>query len=101
MNPDAYNRLRSHVDFLESLLTVLVIALFVLAIFGIHDALVIALAVAIAAGLLNLHHQHRTLSRYACSNCGQSPHYKFDHRTGEHCDPATAHCLQCGQRLSQ
>ncbi|OLU35682.1 hypothetical protein [Pseudomonas sp. PA27(2017)] len=101
MNPDAYNRLRSHVDFLESLLTVLVIALFVLAIFGIHDALVIALAVAIAAGLLGLHHQHRKLSRYACSNCGQSPHYKFDHRTGEHCDPATAHCLQCGQRLSQ
>lgn len=101
MDKDAYNRLRHHVDFLQSLLGVLVIALFVLVIFGASDAMVIALAMIIAGGLLNLYRQHQLLVRYSCPNCGKSPHHKVDDRAGEHHDPGTASCLHCGQRLME
>ncbi|TBU72002.1 hypothetical protein DNK06_23025 [Pseudomonas daroniae] len=101
MTPDDYNRLRKHVDFLESLLAVLVIALFVLAMFRPDGELLIALAVVIAGVLLSLYRQHRTSSRYACPGCGESPHSKTDGVAGERHDPATPNCLHCGQRLSE
>ncbi|SDG83147.1 hypothetical protein SAMN05216588_101110 [Pseudomonas flavescens] len=101
MDQNTYNRLRKQVDFVKSLLAVLVIALFVLALLGPHDALVTALAVVIGGGLLNLYRQHRILLRYICPNCGESPHHKVDDRAGEHHDPGTASCLHCGQRLME
>jgi len=101
MDQNAYNRLRHHVDFLQSLLGVLVIALFVLVIFGAPDAVVIVLAVIIAGGLLNLYRQHQLLVRYSCPRCRKTPHHRFDERAGDYHDPATANCLHCGQRLMQ
>ncbi|UQY35224.1 hypothetical protein K8U54_01600 [Pseudomonas fulva] len=101
MDQNAYNRLRSQVDFLESLLAVLVIALFVLTISGAPDFAVIILAVIIACGLLNLYRQHQLLERYTCPNCRNTPHQKFDERAGDYHDPATADCLHCGQRLTE
>ncbi|AEF22822.1 hypothetical protein [Pseudomonas fulva] len=101
MSQNAYNRLRSQVDFLESLLAVLVIALFALAIVGAPDFAVITLAVIIGGGLLNLYRQHQLLERYSCPNCGESPHHRVDERAGYYHDPATANCLHCGQRLKE
>ncbi len=101
MDKDAYNRQRHHVDFLQSLLGVLVIALFVLVIFGASDAVVIALAVIVAGGLLNLYRQHQLLLRYTCPQCRNTPHHKVDDRAGEQHDPGTASCLHCGQRLME
>ncbi|PZW44704.1 hypothetical protein [Pseudomonas sp. URMO17WK12:I2] len=101
MDQNAYNRLRKQMDFVKSLLAVLAVALFVLALFGLDDALAIALAVVIGGGLLNLYRQHRILLRYRCTKCGESPHHKVDDRTGEHHDPGTASCLHCGQRLME
>ncbi|WP_070887080.1 hypothetical protein [Pseudomonas argentinensis] len=101
MDKDAYNRQRHHVDFLQSLLGVLVTALFLLVAFGASDAVVIALAVIIAGGLLNLYRQHQLLERYTCPNCRNTPHHKVDERAGDYHDPATANCLHCGQRLKE
>lgn len=100
MDQNAYNRLRSQVDFLDSLLAVLVIALFVLAISGAPDFAVMTLAVIIAGGLLNLYRQHQLLERYSCPKCGESPHHRIDERAGVYHDPATANCLHCGERLT-
>lgn len=100
MDQNAYNRLRSQVDFLESLLAVLVIALFVLAISGAPDFAVITLAVIIAGGLLNLYRQHQLLEGYTCPQCRNTPHHKVDERAGDYHDPATANCLHCGERLT-
>ena len=101
MSQNAYNRLRSQVDFLESLLAVLVIALFVLAIFGAPDFAVITLAVIIGGGLLNLYRQHQLLECYSCPNCRNTPHHRVDERAGYYHDPATANCLHCGERLTE
>jgi predicted RNA-binding Zn-ribbon protein involved in translation (DUF1610 family) len=101
MSQNAYNRLRSQVDFLESVLAVLVIALFVLAISGAPDFAVITLAVIIGGGLLNLYRQHQLLERYSCPNCGESPHHRIDERAGEQHDHGTTSCLHCGQRLME
>ena len=101
MNKDDYNRQRQHVDFLQSLLGLLVIALFVLVIFGASDAMVIALAVIITGGLLNLHRQHQLLERYSCPNCHNTPHHRVDERAGYYHDPATANCLHCRERLTE
>ncbi|MFB4367647.1 MULTISPECIES: hypothetical protein [unclassified Pseudomonas] len=100
MDQNAYNRLRSQVDFLESLLAVLVIALFVLAISGAPDFAVITLAVIIGGGLLNLYRQHQLLEGYTCPQCRNTPHHKVDERAGDYHDPATASCLHCGERLT-
>lgn len=100
MSQNAYNHLRSQVDFLESLLAVLVIALFVLAISGAPDFAVMTLAVVISGGLLNLYRQHQLLERYSCPNCRNTPHNKIDERAGDYHDPATANCLHCGERLT-
>lgn len=100
MSQNAYNHLRSQVDFLESLLAVLVIALFMLAILGAPDFAVIILAVIIGGGLLNLYRQHQLLERYNCPNCRNTPHHKVDERAGDYHDPATANCLHCGERLT-
>lgn len=100
MSQNAYNRLRSQVDFLESLLAVLVIALFVLAISGAPDFAVITLAVIIGGGLLNLYRQHQLLEGYTCPQCRNTPHHKVDERAGDYHDPTTANCLHCGERLT-
>ena len=94
MDQDDYNRLRGNADFLESLLTVLVIGLFVFALLRPEDELLIALAVVIGGVLLRLCRQHDTLNAYDCPACGESPHRRADRH-----DPATPHCLHCGQRL--
>lgn len=101
MSQDDYNRLRKHVDFLESLLAVLVIALFVLAMFRPDGELLIALAVVVTGVLLNLYRQHQLLSRFTCPGCGELPHSKTDHVAGDLNDPATPNCLHCGHRLSE
>ncbi len=100
MSQNAYNRLRSQVDFLESLLAVLVIALLVLAISGAPDFAVITLTAIIGGGLLSLYRQHQLLERYSCPKCGESPHHRIDERAGVYHDPATANCLHCGERLT-
>lgn len=100
MSQDDYNHLRKHVDFLESLLAVLVIALFMFAMFSPATELLGALAAVIGGLLLRLYRQHQALSRYACPGCGESPHNKADSVAGDRHDPATASCLHCGQRLS-
>lgn len=101
MSQNAYNRLRSQVDFLESLLAVLVIALFALTISGAPDFVVITLAVITGGGLLNLYRQHQLLERYSCPNCHNTPHHRVDERAGYYHDPATANCLHCGERLTE
>lgn len=53
MTPDDYDHQRMQVHFLESVLTWLVAALFLLAIFGLGSEWLIALAVMIAGVLLN------------------------------------------------
>ncbi|KIP96594.1 MULTISPECIES: hypothetical protein [Pseudomonas] len=101
MCQDDYNRLRKHVDFLESLLAVLVIALFVLAMFRPDGELLIALAAVVASVVLSLYRQHQLLSRFTCPGCGELPHSKADQVAGDLHDPATPNCLHCGQRLSE
>ncbi|OLU27477.1 hypothetical protein BVH03_14800 [Pseudomonas sp. PA15(2017)] len=59
MNQDDYNRTRQCADFLESLLALLVIALFMFAMFNPADELLIALAVVIGGVLLSLFRQHQ------------------------------------------
>ncbi|TBV01486.1 hypothetical protein [Phytopseudomonas dryadis] len=99
MTPEHYNRTRRHVDFLESLLAVLVIALFALALFRPEGVLLVALALLIAGVSLSLQRQHQALQRYACPGCGESPHHKSDSVSGDRHDPVTPNCLHCGQRL--
>ena len=96
MNQDEYNRLRGNADFLESLLAVLVIGLFIFALFRPEGELLIALAVVIGGVLLRLYRQHQNLSHFSCPGCGESPHSRADRH-----DSATPNCLHCGQRLAE
>lgn len=100
MTLDAYNRLRQNTHFLESLLTLLVLALFVLAICGVAGELLLALAVVIGGVLINLQRQHRNLANYNCPGCGELPHSRIDQATGQQHEPATPNCLHCGQPLT-
>ncbi|HEY1026220.1 MAG TPA: hypothetical protein VGE28_01170 [Pseudomonas sp.] len=101
MTPHDYDRQRMQSNFLESMLAVLVIGLFVLAIFGLGGELLIAMAVVIAGVLINLYRLHRSIADYACPSCGESPHERIDERTGHQHDPATPNCLHCGKPLSE
>lgn len=100
MTQQDYDRQRMQAAFLESLLAVLVIGLFVLAIFGMGSELLIALAVVIVGVLANLYRLHRAIANYPCPACGEPPHSHNDHSIGERQDPATRHCLNCGTPLS-
>lgn len=101
MTPHDYDHQRMQVHFLESVLTWLVAALFLLAIFGLGSEWLIALAVMIAGVLLNLQGKHRLIAGYACPACGESPHYRSDPVCGDWQEPATPNCLHCGAPLSE
>lgn len=100
MTPHEYDRQRMQANFLESLLALLVIGLFVLAIFGFGSELLIAMAVVIVGVLVNLYRQYRSITGYTCPACGESPHSHSDHKTGTQHDPTTPNCLNCGSPLS-
>ncbi|RIA22538.1 hypothetical protein DFO61_3225 [Ectopseudomonas oleovorans] len=101
MTPQDYDRQRMQSNFLESLLAVLVIGLFVLAIFGMGGELLIAMAVVIAGVLVNLYRLHHSITDYSCPSCGELPHERVDERAGRQHDPATPNCLHCGKELSE
>lgn len=65
MTPHDYEYQRMQVHFLESVLTWLVIALFLLAVFGLGSEWLIALAVVLTGVLLNLQRKHRLIAGYA------------------------------------
>lgn len=100
MTPQDYDRERMQAHFLESWLSVLVIALFMLALAGFSSEWLIALAVVIAGVLANLQRRHRCIAAYHCPGCGKSPHSRHDPLTGERHEPAAPHCLHCGKSLS-
>lgn len=100
MTQEHYNRSRRHADFLESLLTTLVIALLMLALFVPEHELLIALAVLIGGVLVGLYRQHQTLTRYNCPRCGGCPHDRVDEQIGHQQELTTPHCLHCRLPLS-
>ncbi|MDH1262763.1 MULTISPECIES: hypothetical protein [unclassified Pseudomonas] len=100
MTLEHYNRSRRHADFLESLLTTLVIALLALALFVPEDELLIALAVVIGGVLVGLYRQHQSLGEYRCPRCGGCPHSAQDERIGHQQELTTPHCLHCRLPLS-